>query len=115
MDRRVFVIEAGKAFPVVAGALYLIGCGGSSTSPSAVADVQSESTTVNSHTHTENVPASDQLHLESFQAGNVSGSAVVVRTSPDYVADRHAGRREIEVAGGRKIAAPSDTDTARGT
>ena len=62
MDRRVFVIEAGKAFPVVAGALYLIGCGKSSTSPSAVADVQSSSTVVNNHTHTENVPASDQLH-----------------------------------------------------
>jgi hypothetical protein len=62
MNRRVFVIEAGKAFPVVAGALYVIGCGGSSTSPSAVADVQSTSTVVNSHTHTENVPASDQLH-----------------------------------------------------
>src|SRR5262249_39213158 len=65
MDRRVFVIEAGKAFPVVAGALYLIGCRGSSTSPSAVADVQSTSTVVNSHTHTANVPASDQLHPAS--------------------------------------------------
>src|SRR5262245_64024527 len=62
MDRRVFVIEAGKAFPVIAGALYLIGCGGSSTSPSGVADVHSTSTVVNSHTHTANAPASDQLH-----------------------------------------------------
>jgi len=62
MHRRVFVIEAGKAFPVVAGALYLIGCGGSSTSPSAVADVQSTSTIANSHTHTANVPAADQMH-----------------------------------------------------
>jgi hypothetical protein len=62
MDRRVFVIEAGKAFPIVAGALYLIGCGSSTTSPSAVADVSSTSTNVNGHTHTANVPASDQLH-----------------------------------------------------
>ena len=62
MDRRVFVIEAGKAFPIVAGAIYLIGCGDSSTSPSAVADVQSTSTVANSHTHTTNVPASDQMH-----------------------------------------------------
>jgi uncharacterized lipoprotein YajG len=62
MDRRVFVIEAGKAFPIVAGALYLIGCGSSSTSPSTVADVSSTSTNVNGHTHTVNVPASDQLH-----------------------------------------------------
>ena len=62
MERRTFVIEAGKAFPVVIGALYLVGCGSSSTSPSATADVTSTSTTVNGHSHTENVPASDQLH-----------------------------------------------------
>ena len=61
MERRTFVIEAGKAFPVVVGALYLIGCG-SPTSPSAVADVTSNSTVVNGHSHTANVPASDQLH-----------------------------------------------------
>ena len=61
MDRRTFVIEAGKAFPVVVGALYVIGCG-SSTSPSAIADVTSNSTIVNGHAHTANVPASDQLH-----------------------------------------------------
>lgn len=60
MKRRTFVIEAGKAFPVVAGAIYLIGCGSSSTAPSAYADVSSTSTLVNGHTHTENVPASDQ-------------------------------------------------------
>ncbi len=63
MDRRTFVIEAGKAFPIVAGAVYLIGCGDSSTtSPSTVADVLSTSTVVNAHSHTANVPASDQLH-----------------------------------------------------
>src|SRR5262245_60415558 len=62
MERRTFVIEAGKAFPVVVGALYLIGCHSNSTSPSAVADVTSNSTVVNSHSHSANVPASDQLH-----------------------------------------------------
>ncbi len=62
MERRVFVIQAGKAFPVVAGALYLIGCGSSTTSPSAVADISSTSTIVNSHSHSVGVPASDQLH-----------------------------------------------------
>jgi hypothetical protein len=62
MERRVFVIQAGKAFPVVAGALYLIGCGRSTTSPSAVADISSTSTVVNSHSHSVGVPASDQLH-----------------------------------------------------
>ena len=63
MKRRVFIIEAGKAFPVVAGALYLIDCGGNSTtSPSAVADISSTSTVVNAHSHSVGVPASDQLH-----------------------------------------------------
>ena len=62
MERRVFLIEAGKAFPITAGALYVIGCGGSSTSPSTVADITSTSTVVNAHTHSANVPASDQLH-----------------------------------------------------
>ena len=62
MERRVFVIQAGKAFPAVAGALYLIGCGSSTTSPSAVAEISSTSTVVNSHSHSVGVPASDQLH-----------------------------------------------------
>ena len=51
MERRVFVIQAGRAFPVVAGALYLIGCGSSTTSPSATTDISSTSTVVNGHTH----------------------------------------------------------------
>ena len=62
MDRRTFVIEAGKAFPIVAGALYMTNCGSSPATPSVVADVSSTSTVVNAHSHTANVPASDQLH-----------------------------------------------------
>jgi hypothetical protein len=62
VTRRTFVIEAGKAFPVVIGALYVVGCSSSPTSPSTTADVQSTSTVVNNHSHTANVPAADQLH-----------------------------------------------------
>ncbi len=62
MKRRAFLIEAGKAFPAVAGALYLISCGNSSTGPSAVADISSVSSVANAHTHTVAVPAADQLH-----------------------------------------------------
>jgi hypothetical protein len=62
MERRAFVIQAGKAFPVIIGALYFIDCGSSSTSPSTTADVSGTSTVVNGHTHSANVPASDQLH-----------------------------------------------------
>ncbi len=64
MERRTFVIEACKAFPVAVGALYLIDCGGP-IAPSSVADVASDSTVVNGHSHTANVPASDQLHPAS--------------------------------------------------
>jgi hypothetical protein len=40
VNRRTFVIHAGQAFPIVAGALYVIGCGSDTpTSPSAVAEV----------------------------------------------------------------------------
>jgi hypothetical protein len=60
MDRRTFVIEAGKAFPVVTGALYIVGCDNSSTAPSAYASVSATSTTVNAHTHDGSIPASDQ-------------------------------------------------------
>ena len=62
MVSRNFVIEARKALPVVALALSVIACGSSPTSPSDVADVSSTSTVVNAHSHTVNVPASDQLH-----------------------------------------------------
>ena len=60
-ERRVFLIQAGKAFPVVAGALYLIGCD-EAFNPSAVADISSVSTVNAGHSHTINVPSADQLH-----------------------------------------------------
>jgi hypothetical protein len=62
MNRRTFVIEAGKAFPIVAGALYVVGCGSDPTSPSAVAEISSTSSVVNAHSHTIGVSASDQMH-----------------------------------------------------
>jgi hypothetical protein len=75
MNRRVFILEAGKAVPVVAGALYLVGCGGNSTtSPSATADVQATSTVSNGHSHTANVPSSDQMRAvaTTYTTSNVS-------------------------------------------
>ena len=75
MTRRTFVIEAGKAFPVVIGALYVIGCGSSPTSPSSTADVSSTSTVVNGHTHTVGVPASDQNHPATTTYSSSTDSA----------------------------------------
>jgi hypothetical protein len=50
VNRRTFVIDAGKAFPAGVGAPCIVGCGDSGpTSPSTVADVSSTSTVVNAH------------------------------------------------------------------
>src|SRR5947208_13643671 len=86
MDRRTFVIEAGKAFPVVVGALYVIGCG-SSTSPSAIAKVTSNSTVVNGHAHSANVPASDQLHpaATTYTSSTTSGHAHLLTLTADQL------------------------------
>jgi hypothetical protein len=79
MERRTFVIQAGKAFPVIIGALYLVDCG-STTSPSAIAGVSSTSTVVNGQPHTESVPASDQLHPanQTYTSSNDAGHTHVV-------------------------------------
>src|SRR5215510_6119509 len=61
MKRRVFILQAGKAVPAVVGAIYLVGCGDSTVAPSTVAAISSVSTTVNAHSHTVGVPASDQM------------------------------------------------------
>ena len=111
VDRRTFVIEAGKAFPVVLGALYVVGCGNSGpTNPSTIADVSSTSTVVNAHTHSANVPASDQLHpadatytsssslshvhmvtLSANQLSTIaSGGSVTVTSTSSTVTGNHA-------------------------
>jgi hypothetical protein len=44
-----------------AAGAYIAGCSSSPTSPSAVADISVTSSVVNGHSHTANVPSSDQL------------------------------------------------------
>jgi len=82
MNRRRFIIEAGKAFPVVAGAIYLVGCdtnsdgennsntgnngGNQSMTVSAV------STIVAGHSHSASVPIGDldSATAKSYQSSN---------------------------------------------
>ena len=111
VDRRTFVIEAGKAFPVVLGAPYVVGCGESGpTNPSTIADVSSTSTVLNAHSHSANVPASDQLHpadatytsssslshvhmvtLSANQLSTIaSGGSVIVTSTSSTVTGNHA-------------------------
>jgi len=110
MHRRTFVIEAGKAFAVVVGALYAIGCGDSNTAPSAFAEVSSTSTTVNGHNHTASIPASDQqkpadmtytssstlshTHMVTLNAGQLSslgaGGSVTVTSTVSTTTGNHS-------------------------
>jgi hypothetical protein len=46
----------------VVGAFAIPGCGSSTSPSSTVADLTVTSTVVNGHSHTVNVPSSDQLH-----------------------------------------------------
>jgi hypothetical protein len=46
---------------IATGVLYLAGCGSSTVAPSTVADLAATSTVVNGHSHTINIPSSDQL------------------------------------------------------
>ena len=94
MNRRVFILEAGKAVPVVIGALYIVGCGGNSTtSPSATADVQATSTVSNGHSHSANVPASDQLKTVAvvYTTTNVLAHDHQVTLSASQLASLAAG------------------------
>jgi len=75
MKRRVFILQAGKAVPAVAGAVYLIGCGDSTVAPSNVASISSVSTTVNAHTHEVGIPASDQMKATATTYTSSSTSA----------------------------------------
>ena len=105
MNRRAFVIHAGKAFPIVAGALYVIGCGSSNpASPSAVAEVSSVSTVVNAHSHTVTVPASDQLHTSYTSSSSLSHVHMVTLTASQLAS----------LAAGGSVTVTSTASTATG-
>jgi hypothetical protein len=108
MERRAFVIQAGRALPVIIGALYLIDCGSSPTSPSAVADVVSTSTLVNGHSHTANVPASDQQHPANTTYASSTSSA------HDHMVTLTANQLSTIAAGG-SITLTSTVSTVTGT
>jgi hypothetical protein len=94
MNRRTFAIEAGKAFPALAGALYLFRCGSSSPSgPSGAAEIASTSTNVNDHTHAATVPASDQLHPanKTYTSSNEADHTHQVTLTADQLSTLAAG------------------------
>ncbi len=94
MNRRVFMLEAGKAVPVVLGAIYLVGCGNSSpSSASATATVQSSSTTQNGHSHTASFAASDESRTSAmtYTSSNVLAHDHQVTLSVSQLASLAAG------------------------
>jgi hypothetical protein len=108
MNRRVFILEAGKAVPAVVGALYLIGCGDSTVTPSATADIKSTSTVNNGHSHDANVPSSDQLK-----------TTAVVYTSTNVLSHDHqvtlSATQLATLGNGGSVTVTSTISTVTGT
>ena len=107
MTKRTFVTEAAKLLLVVAGAVYVIGCG-SPTAPSNVADVTSTSTVVNGHSHTINVPSSDQTHPANttYTSSTDSGHNHTVTLTASQL---------LTIAGGGSVTVTSSVSTVTGS
>ncbi|HUF10160.1 MAG TPA: hypothetical protein VMO47_12610 [Rhodothermales bacterium] len=77
MDRRTFIIKAGQAFPVVAGAVYVIGCdsdsGGDGNGNGNGTTIVAISTVDAGHSHRVEFPESD-LASSSARTYNSSSS-----------------------------------------
>lgn len=117
MNRRHFIIKAGKSFPVVAGAMYLAGCdsssmdGGSSDSPNDepnVMVIRATSTFDAGHSHSTEIPETDlsstsnrtysssssgghshQVSLTSAQLNTIGDGGEVTITSSDDAGHTH--------------------------
>ena len=76
MNRRHFIIRAGKSFPVIAGALYVVGCDsdsndGGNNNPPAGMSISVTSSAASGHTHNADVPEAD---LNSTSSRSYSSS-----------------------------------------
>ena len=82
MNRRRFIIEAGKAFPIVAGAVYVVGCDSNSDGTnnannennggSQIMTFSAVSTVVAGHSHSATIPVTDLNSAtgKSYQSSN---------------------------------------------
>jgi hypothetical protein len=103
MKRRTFLIEAGKAFPIVAGALYIVGCDsneddGNGNPPPSGMTITTTSTTDAGHSHSASIPE-DDLDLTSnkvYTSSNDGGHVhTVALTAADFAT--LAGGGEVTV------------------
>jgi len=114
MDRRRFIIEAGKAFPIVAGAIYVVGCDANSDGNNGndggdqTMTLSAVSTLVAGHSHSATIPISDldsaarksyqsssadshthTVSLSVSQLGIISSGSSVTVTSSNSVGHAH--------------------------
>ena len=97
MDRRTFIIETGRAFPVIAGAMYILSCGDSNGGPPSDPGqmvITATSTVSNGHSHTAEVPVSDldSSSAIDYTSSVSSGHAHTVTLTAANFADLSAGR-----------------------
>jgi len=86
MNRRNFIIKAGKAFPVIAGAVYIVGCDSNDSNDSGSGNNNGNnggqpttlrvfSTTSAGHSHSADLPLADvdSVSSKSYQSSNSGG------------------------------------------
>lgn len=118
MNRRRFIIEAGKAFPIVAGAFYIVGCdsntdGATSSktgnnSSTQFLTLNAVSTVVAGHSHSAAIPIGDlnsatgksyessssnshkhMVSLSAAQLGTISTGTAVTVVSSNFTGHAH--------------------------
>ncbi len=103
MNRRRFIIEAGKAFPIVAGAIYVVGCDSSSDGNNIsnngndggdqLMTLSAVSTHVAGHSHSATIPLSDldSAAQKSYQSSNADSHTHTVTLSVSQLGIISAG------------------------
>ncbi len=103
MKRRRFIIEAGKAFPIVFGAVYVVGCDSNSDGNNNSNDgngggdqimtLSAVSTHVAGHSHSTTIPLSDlnSAARKSYQSSNADSHTHTVSLSASQLGIISAG------------------------
>ncbi|GMQ80599.1 MAG: hypothetical protein BMS9Abin05_0027 [Rhodothermia bacterium] len=105
MDRRRFIIKAGQAFPVFAGAVYLVGCdsnsdntggnnnGGNNGGNNQPTILTATSTVVAGHSHSAQIPTADfaSASNETYDTSNSGGHIHMVTLSAAQLASLGSG------------------------
>ena len=93
MNRRRFIIKAGKAFPIVAGAVYVVGCDSNSDGNNIssngddggdqIMTLSAVSTFVDGHSHSATIPLSDldSAARKSYQSSSADSHTHTVTLS----------------------------------